>query len=104
MIAQQNDSSIVQSSKRLLADPVHCPSRVAGMTLRPELPEHAGRQIGILEIIQATNQKIKSMDPRVWFADIYRVLPVREVAHGRSDVEVLRASWKARYWGWGPEF
>lgn len=86
-----------------MVDPAHCPSRVAGMTLRLELPEHAGRQIGTLEKMQATNQKINCMDPKVWFADIYRVPLAPKATHGRSDVEVLRTSWKVKCWVLGPE-
>lgn len=49
MNAQRNDSAFLRGWVRPLAVPAHCPSRVAGMTLRPELPEHAGRQIGVFE-------------------------------------------------------
>jgi hypothetical protein len=45
------------------------PARLAGMTLRPELPEHAGRHIEAFEQQRTTNEMMKQFDPTVWFTD-----------------------------------
>lgn len=45
------------------------------MALRPELPEHAGRQIGTSAQLQTANQRLQHADPRVWSADNLQGIP-----------------------------
>ena len=63
MNAQRNTSDLFRGWTRPLAVPVHRPSRVAGMTLRPKVPEHAGRQIGIFEPNACSQSQNRTDEP-----------------------------------------
>lgn len=68
------------------------------MTLRSELPEHAGRQIGMFRQVQATNHRHKHANPRVWVAKLSRIFPVGRAGAERNDVKVLRVSLRVKCW------
>ena len=86
-----------------MAVPAHCPSRVTGMTLRPELSEHAGRQIGIFGQMYPANQQIEHANPRVWVTDMLRISRLTGLRLGCNDEKMLRASWRVELSCWGPK-